>query len=589
MSLRIVKLALHQEQDVVAARQRARQISAMLGFAKPEQTKFATAVSEIARNAFRYAGGGAVLFELEGDTPPQLLIAHVSDNGPGIADLDAILQGRYQSRTGMGMGIVGAHRLVDQCSVETAAGRGTTVRLKKLLPATAGLVTAGRLGSLVADLTAAPAGSIEEAQQQNQELLGTLEELRRRQEELERLTRELEDTNRGVVALYAELDEKAEHLRRADEMKSRFLSNMSHEFRTPLSSIRALTKLLLDRIDGELSAEQETQVRYIRQASEELAQLVDDLLDLSKIEAGKTDVVCTKFDLGETFSALRGMLRPLLVTPSVDLVFDDPAGLPPLYTDEGKVSQILRNFISNALKFTDRGEVRVKARLGSDGQTVRISVQDTGVGIAEQDLGLIFEEFTQVQNRLQQKVKGTGLGLPLCKKLAQLLGGELIVASRPGEGSTFTAVLPLVYAAAAQEAAPAPIEPAQIDPARRPVLIVEEDVITRTLYEDYLRESDYQPILVGNLYDARKAFEQLRPAAVLLDISFPHDTAWRWLVELKAEGSASQSTPVIIATHVDDRRKGLALGADAYFAKPLKRDELYAALAALAPAVVHPS
>ena len=189
-----------------------------------------------------------------------------------------------------------------------------------------------------------------------------MEEIRTRQVELTRVNRELEDTNRGVVALYAELDEKADHLRRADELKSKFLSNMSHEFRSPLNSILALTGLLRDRSDGPLTGEQEQQVDYIRKAAHDLLELVNDLLDLAKVEAGKLEARPIEFEISNLFAALRGMLRPLLLNQSVDLIFEDADHIPTLFTDEGKISQILRNFISNALKFTERGEVRVSAQ-----------------------------------------------------------------------------------------------------------------------------------------------------------------------------------------------------------------------------------
>ncbi len=206
-----------------------------------------------------------------------------------------------------------------------------------------------------------PADPIEEIASRTSRSCCKMDELRSRQEDLERLNQELQDTNRGVVALYAELDERADHLRRADELKSKFLSHMSHEFRTPLNSILALSRLLLARTDGELTSEQETQVRFIRKAAENLTELVDDLLDLAKVEAGKTVVVASPFTAGSLFGALRGMLRPMLVGDAVALVFDDPMDVPALDTDEAKVSQILRNFISNAIKFTERGEVRVWA------------------------------------------------------------------------------------------------------------------------------------------------------------------------------------------------------------------------------------
>jgi signal transduction histidine kinase len=270
------------------------------------------------------------------------------------------------------------------------------------------------------------------------------ERLRQRKEELERLNEELKDINRGMVGLYAELDEKAKELRRADEIKTRFLSNISHEFRTPLNSIFALSGLLLDRTDGELTSEQEKQVGFIRKAADSLLELVNDLLDLAKIRAGKVEVYPVEFDAANLFSALRGMLRSL-VNPAVTLVFEEPEGIPSLYTDEGKVSQILRNFISNALKFTERGEVRVGTRHDEESGTVTFSVSDTGVGIGREDQERIFEEFTQLASPAQSQFKGTGLGLPLCRKLAELLGGRIELESEVGLGSKFSVTLPVRY------------------------------------------------------------------------------------------------------------------------------------------------
>jgi signal transduction histidine kinase len=320
--------------------------------------------------------------------------------------------------------------------------------LKKILPPEARRVTSATLGEVSAMRVGQPPDMLDELRQQNQELLGALDELKVRQEELIQLTRELEDTNRGVVALYAELDEKAEHLRRADEMKSRFLSNMSHEFRTPLSSIRALATLLLNRVDGELTAEQEKQVSFILQGSVSLNDMVNDLLDIAKIEAGKVDVRAEGFEVGEMFRALRGMLRPLLDDgAAVALVFDEPPEGMTMNTDEGKLSQILRNFISNALKFTERGEIVVRAEALPEEGCVRFSVSDTGVGIDSEHLQIIFEEFGQVANHLQAKTKGTGLGLSLCRNLATLLNGSVDVESTPGQGSIFYATVPVVYTA----------------------------------------------------------------------------------------------------------------------------------------------
>ena len=568
MSAAVLSVVIKHEHDIVATRQRARQIAAGLGFDAQDQTRIATAVSEIARNAFSYAGGGRVDFQLEGRTQPQLLVVRISDSGRGIDHLRDVLDGRYRSKTGMGLGIVGARRLMDQFEIESSSS-GTVVLLKKLLPAGAGLVDSRRLSALASRLTTEPPrGAFEELQLQNQELLRTLDELRARQDELLRLNGELEDTNRGVIALYAELDEKADHLRRADELKSRFLSNMSHEFRTPLNAIRALTHVLAQGVDGSLTAEQHVQVGYIRKAADELAELVDDLLDLAKVEAGKVVVRAAEFDVSALFSSLRGMLRPLLLSESVSLVFEPAGDLPPLYTDEGKVSQILRNLISNALKFTEHGEVRVSVALSSDGRSVAFSVADTGIGIAPEDQERIFQEFGQLDSRVQRKVRGTGLGLPLSRKLAQLLGGTLTVTSAVGVGSTFVAEIPVHYV----EPVPAtPATPAwEKAPLRAPVLVVEDSPEELLVYEKYLKSSGFEVVPAATIRQARHALAHIRPVAIVLDILLRGEDAWRLLAELKTS-AATRRIPVFVVTSVDDERKALSLGADAYARKPLDR------------------
>lgn len=581
MTYSITNITIEYEHDVVLARQRAREIAALLGFDNQDQTRIATAVSELARNAFVYAGRGRVEFEIEGRTVPQLFVIKIGDSGPGIANLKEILEGSYASRTGMGIGLIGARRLVDQCEIQSDARQGTKIALRKIMPRHASLVTTTSLRGLVDQLAQRrPQGPLEEIQQQNRELVRALAELRERQEELARINRELEDTNRGVVALYAELDEKASHLRRADEMKSRFLSNMSHEFRTPLNSILALSGLLLDRADGELTSEQDKQVGFIRKGAETLLELVNDLLDLAKIEAGKIEIQPVDFEVSNLFSALRGMLRPLLVTQSVGLVFEDPGEIPCLYTDEGKLSQILRNFISNALKFTEQGLISVTATFNKPDQTVTFAVSDTGIGIPAEDQLKIFEEFVQLDNPAQRKIKGTGLGLPLCRKLAALLNGKIDLVSQTGIGSTFSVTIPLYYSQTPESQILGEVKPAsswELDETRLPVLVLEDAPETRLLYEKFLRRSAFQLIPANNLGEARRMLRQVRPRAIVLDILLRGEDSWTWLAELKTE-SATREIPVLVITSVDDERKGLSLGADAYCLKPIGRETLISQL-----------
>lgn len=336
----------------------------------------------------------------------------------------------------------------------------------------------------------------------------------------------------------------------------------------------------MDRVDGELSVEQERQVNYILQSALGLTELVDDLLDLAKIEAGKIDVRPSQVNVDELFSALRGMLRPLLVAPSVQLAFTKPEMPLSLFTDEAKLSQILRNFISNALKFTERGEITVCANQQDDGR-VRFEVRDTGIGIAPEDISLIFEEFGQIENALQRNIKGTGLGLPLCKKLVSLLGGELSVHSTVGEGSAFSVILPKIYNTddALIEASLA--AKSVVRDARIPVLLVEDDPSVRLVYEKFLQGSEFQLIAARSVREALVLWSQVEPAAVVLDILLHGQDSWSWLSELKND-PLLKSTPVIVATEVDDRRKGFALGADAYFVKPLSKNQLISTLRQLA-------
>ncbi|WP_404976849.1 MULTISPECIES: sensor histidine kinase [unclassified Acidovorax] len=269
------------------------------------------------------------------------------------------------------------------------------------------------------------------------------------------LRAELEETNRGVVALYAELDEQALQLKQATELKSRFLSYMSHEFRTPIGAIRSITRLLIDRVDGPLTHEQEVQVRFVQSTAEEFADMVDDLLDLARIEAGRLEISPEWFEMVDLFSALRGMFKPVLDNDRLNLVFEEAEGLPRLYTDDRKLSQILRNFISNALKFTPQGEVRVSVRLeGSD--QVRFGVTDTGIGIAPEHLNSLFSDFSQVGSPIQKRLRGSGLGLALSRQLATLLGGTVTVTSTVGQGSEFAVTVPVRVVPADSEAEPAP-------------------------------------------------------------------------------------------------------------------------------------
>jgi signal transduction histidine kinase len=272
-------------------------------------------------------------------------------------------------------------------------------------------------------------------------------QLANQEQEIAALRAELAETNAGVLALYAELDDNAVQLREAADLKSRFLSYMSHEFRTPLASITSISDILISGMDGPLTAEQQRQVQFVRGSVRELTEMVDDLLDLAKVDAGRISISPEWFEMVDLFSALRGMFKPIVGAGSVSLIFEEAESIPRFYTDDKKLSQILRNFISNALKFTAEGEVRVTAALMDEGR-VEFAVSDTGIGIARDHLPVLFSDFVQIDTRIQKRLRGTGLGLSLAKKFAELLGGSVAVSSEFGRGSRFSVLIPLRYAGA---------------------------------------------------------------------------------------------------------------------------------------------
>ncbi len=538
----LLSIELTAEPDVVLARQRARLLAELLDFDLQDQTRIATAVSEIARNAFQYAGGGRVSFSVEREDHADAFVVRVADRGPGIGNVDEIFEGRYRSRTGMGVGLAGARKLMDELRIDTGPERGTVIGLVKRRPRTLPPL-ASNFAVGVGDRLAARAveSPFEEVRQQNQELMHALAVLREREEELLRVNRELAETNTGIRALYAELEDKAEALRAATETKARFHSQMSHEVRTPINAILGLSEVLLDgSVVAPLSA-QEKPLGFIRKAAQDLSVLVDDLLDLAKLEAGKMKVRRAPFAVGDLFAALRGMLRPLHRSEAVRLVFDDVSALPALDSDEGKVAQILRNFVVNALKFTAVGEVRVSARW--DAERVTFDVRDTGCGIAAADLPHLFEDFSQVGDA---RAKGTGLGLVVCRNLATLLGGDVDVESTAGEGSVFRLRVP--------HRAEATL--ASMGPEDRSVLIIDDDPAARCVLRAVVGD---RPVVEATSGEAGlDAARTRRPSIVLLDLGLPGLDGFGVLEGLAAD-PATARIPVIVhsSRRLDVRERAL--------------------------------
>jgi signal transduction histidine kinase/CheY-like chemotaxis protein len=405
--------------------------------------------------------------------------------------------------------------------------------------------------------------SLTEIVELNRQIMRQSREIERQKNELEKTVRELEESDRGLRTLHSELEDSAETARRATSVKSRVIANVSHEFRTPLHTILGLSRILLDGADGELSDEQRKQIRYMRASAEELSTLVDDMLDISKAEAGKAILRPERFTISDFMSGLRGMLRPLLATPeNVELRFEEPEEPVTLDTDRGKLSQILRNLVSNALKFTESGSVTVYA--SNDNGDLVLRVIDTGIGIPSEQFEHIFEEFGQVENPLQSRVKGSGLGLTLSRKLAEMLGGSLEVASTVGAGSTFTLTIPRMHPEVSEFNR---LQTREIDPGRAPILVVEDDRKTIFIYEKYLAMAGFQVVPARTIEDAERIIAKTRPAAVVLDVMLDGETSWK-------KDPDTHDIPVLVVTVTAKEEKARALGADEFWIKPVDQARL---------------
>ena len=525
------------EDDVVRAHQTARTIAAQLGYSTFEQTRIATAMSEIARNALTYAGGGSVTIGVDESRDNVVII--VIDRGPGIVDVESILAGQRRSTTGLGIGIPGARKLMDRFAIESTPA-GTRVEMAKRIGRRT-IVDNTRISAVRSQL----AGQL--ADDPSQEIRRLQHDVAKRDLRIEELGEELVETNRGVMALHTELEERSEYQRQAVELRTRLLSEMGHEVRTPLHSISTVSQFLLDRLDGDLTPEQNKQVHIIHEVASSLTDYVNDLLDLARTDAGKAIVHVTKFSADSSLKTLRRMVAPL-ARPSVKLELDADPGVV-FDTDEQKVSQVLRNLVANAIKFTERGTISVTARRIRADRAL-FEVTDTGVGIAAEDHELIFAEFAQADGRIQPRTRGSGLGLPLSRRLAELLGGTLTMTSIPGKGSTFWFELPLKFDGEAITRTPGPSEsPAPtVKPASGDVrvLVIDDDTASRYVLARWL----------GDRYRVEEAdsgtagLEQAaasKPHAIFLDVVMHDLTGFEVLERLKAN-EATRDIPVVVYT-----------------------------------------
>jgi signal transduction histidine kinase len=551
-SVELLRARIASESDVFAVRTQARQLAARLGLEGQDQIRVAVALSEIGRRMHAATGVVAVIFSLV--VEPAGGVYPVRSGGPRFA-MEITAPGPLDEESAQA--VAGTRSLMDQWDIERSDER-TTISMSRRLPAKAADLSTDEVQLIRTDVAKLTAGTpMEELAEHNRQLLATLGEVQAHRDELLRLNAELEETNRGVmalytelseeleatnrgvVALYAELEQRAEQVRAASDSKTRFLANVSHELRSPVTSIVGLVRLLVDPSSDSLTPDQRQQLDLIGGSADTLLRLVNELLDLAKAESGRMEPAAEDVDLKTVFDTLRGTLRAFPASDETELVVAEPADMPTVRTDPVMLTQVLRNLLTNGLKFTPSGRVELTAR--ADGPNVELVVQDTGIGIPAVEQERVFEEFHQVRNAVQATVTGTGLGLPYARRLVEILGGTISLASVEGAGSRFVVRLPIGDAGAAPAA-----------DHRVSVLVVDDDEAFRTAAAEVLRRGGFAVAEVADGRTALAAIEAQPPDLVFLDLRLGEMDGAAVLHALDNDPTAAHIPVIVLSAYPED-------------------------------------
>jgi CheY-like chemotaxis protein/signal transduction histidine kinase len=441
--------------------------------------------------------------------------------------------------------------------------------------------------------------SNEELQAQQEELRESNEELKNQAEELETQRRILEEKNLELNETRRHLEKKAKELTSVSAYKSQFLANMSHELRTPLNSMLLLSNLLAENETGRLTDKQVEFARTIYSAGKDLLALINQVLDLAKVEAGKKDVLMGAVALRDLADHARRVFEPLAQNKGLLFVTEVEPGLPlSISTDEKQVKQILNNLLANAIKFTERGQVALRFQKPEPGhqfhrhdfqadQIVALTVSDTGIGIAPENQERIFARFEQAQASTDRRYGGTGLGLTIARELASLLGGELQLRSAPGEGSTFTCFLPCQGPMQPAPEAPSGLSQIQDDknellPAESYFLLIEDDPVFANTVGEVIHDQGFKYVVALNGRTGLQLAKEGKPSGIILDVNLPDIDGWNVMKELQADPGTA-TIPVHFVSALDGAERGAALGAVGYLTKPVTKGDLIRAIGSLMP------
>jgi len=438
----LLTIRIEGEQDVIVVRRRTKQIGQLLGLTESEQTKLATAVLEVSRNALQFAKDSSAVFFVDDVTKPFFGVC-IEDKGPGIKDIEKFLEGKVNHCRGL----FGARRMVDRFDVDTG-DQGTTIYLRKLLHSRAHAFTTSEITEISESLAKlVQHTSTDEVYSQNQELLRILEELQRKQEELDESLRREQDLSvsfeNQIQARTNELLYARDDAMQANSLKSQFVANISHELRTPLSSVVGLAELLATSPD--MSKDDKELAENLLDSAKKLLEMMNNLLDFTRIDVGKMTIESTQFSPRELLANVMTHYQDQAQRKSIMLFLESAFDVPDkCFGDEKKIMHILMSLTKNAMKFTNSGSIRLSVSVEhakDDSIKLKMSVTDTGIGIAKYNQNTLFQPFAQVDGGKQ--FGGTGLGLSLTKSYVTLLGGEINVISEPNRGSTFWFTVPL--------------------------------------------------------------------------------------------------------------------------------------------------
>ena len=382
------------------------------------------------------------------------------------------------------------------------------------------------------------------------------------------------------VRLFDEIQDKSRQLAEASQHKSQFLANMSHELRTPLNAIIGVTEML--REDAEALKQDAEPLDRVLGAGRHLLALINDILDLSKIEAGRMELNLDTFALPPLIDDVVKTIEPLAAKNGNQVAVHCDTAIGMMHADQMRLRQALLNLMSNANKFTEKGTVTIAAHQEQENSRdwITISVADTGIGMTPEQLGKLFQEFSQASSKTASKYGGTGLGLVISRRFCQMMGGDITVASEPGKGSTFTIRLPrMVQGEQAMASVPRaePIHPVAEDAEEPLILVVDDDATARELVQRHLERAGFAVVTARGGQEGLRLVRELRPAAVTLDIMMPDLDGWTVLAAIKGD-PALASIPVVLMSIVDQKNRGYALGAADYLVKPVDRSKLVATL-----------